>query len=298
MVDLRHSARVSLDLMPYVAKRESCQMSHFPRRIVTVVFSAMLLLAFFVVDNSRAFAAIRYTGRTAQNQAFTLYATNGTITGISFHINDTCPDGHILAVDVGSHFFPAITVDGSGGFGASDHPPNAPDQATTIRGRIGSGVATGSISDTSLSIREQALCHGGTTFSASRVSVLPPFKVGLLTRTVPNRPHTLDLIRVVFYGIRPGTEGINWVCDSCTVNGFQNRLGSSRGTYTLGTTGPIHLTSRSHFRFAISSAVAVGRFRSYGFDPTARRLRLLSQGCVKPATFTVRYNRLVQVACP
>jgi hypothetical protein len=111
----------------------------------------------------------RYTGTTGQRQGITFSVSGHSVAGISVKLDDICPDGHTLRVTIGSGYFPALPIDNSGRFSATVHPPNAPDQPTTITGRITGTTANGSIADTTISQQELALCHGKTTFTASAI---------------------------------------------------------------------------------------------------------------------------------
>ena len=42
--------------------------------------------------------------------------------GITLKLNDTCPDGRLLNVNIGSQYFPGLAVDKSGRFSRRDSP--------------------------------------------------------------------------------------------------------------------------------------------------------------------------------
>jgi hypothetical protein len=102
---------------------------------------------------------VSYTGTTSQGQTLTFKISGGKVVGLKYHINDTCPDGHILTEEI--TFQPiAITR------GRFSHTFGPTGQPTSVSGKISGKHASGSMRDRSMSVREHALCHGSATFSA------------------------------------------------------------------------------------------------------------------------------------
>lgn len=130
-----------------------------------------MLAALCAATGGSAAGTENYSGRTAQHQNIKFSVSSQQVVGVTLKIEDTCPDGHTLIVTIGSSFFPPIAVSHSGDFAATVHPPGAPDQPTSIHGHISGAKVTGSVSDTSMSPSEMALCNGHTTFTASRPSM-------------------------------------------------------------------------------------------------------------------------------
>lgn len=112
-----------------------------------------------------AFAASTgaYSGRTSQRQPVSLSISGGRVHSFKITVNDRCPDGHTLSF---RSAYPAMTIN-RGSFGGSFAPVGGHHgEGASLRGKIGRRGVTGSISDTSYSPREGALCHGSATFSA------------------------------------------------------------------------------------------------------------------------------------
>jgi hypothetical protein len=129
-----------------------------PLRIVAASVAAALLSLLFAAAAESA-SGVPYTGTTSQGQALTFKLSGGKIVGLKYHINDRCPDGHILTEDV--TFLP-ITITR----GKFSHTFGPKGQPTSISGKISGKHASGSVRDQSISPREHALCHGSATFSA------------------------------------------------------------------------------------------------------------------------------------
>lgn len=144
-------------------------------------------MASVLVPAASAAVAGHYTGRTDQGKSISIALSStslgfagpgGTVQGISLKLNDTCPDGRLLNVNIGNQYFPGLAVDKSGRFSGVVHPPNSPDQPTMIQGRFSGRQATGSITDTTISSTEKAYCYGITTFRVSLPSSPHPQACG------------------------------------------------------------------------------------------------------------------------
>ncbi len=136
--------------------------------ISRVLTAAVLTLALALASVAAASVrSLSFSGVTKQKLRITFAVAKGSVSRFSFHINDTCPDKHMLKVTIGPAYFATLKLDAKGRFSASVHPPHAPNEPTSIKGTIKGRSATGLITDTTLSTREHKLCHGRTTFSAT-----------------------------------------------------------------------------------------------------------------------------------
>jgi hypothetical protein len=120
----------------------------------------------------------RYKGKTGQkclagqhgcsgHEPVSFRISGAAVRRFDFEIRDHCPDGHTLLVHASG--YPPMTITNSK-FGGNFNPVGgAPGEGSVIKGRISGRHVTGSIKDTSLSHRENRLCHGFTRFSAHHV---------------------------------------------------------------------------------------------------------------------------------
>jgi hypothetical protein len=129
-----------------------------PLRAVAATVAASLLSLLFAAAADSA-SGVRYTGTTSQGRALTFKVSGHKLVGLKYHINDRCPDGHILTEAI--TFLP-ITITR----GRFSHTFGPTGQPTSVSGKISGKHASGSIRDRSMSPREHALCHGSATFSA------------------------------------------------------------------------------------------------------------------------------------
>jgi hypothetical protein len=129
-----------------------------PLRAIAATVAATLLSLLFVGAADSA-SGVPFTGTTSQGKALSFKVSGGKLVGLKYHIDDTCPDGHILSEDV---TFQPITVTK----GKFSHTFGPAGQPTSVSGKISGKHATGSMRDRSMSPREHALCHGSATFSA------------------------------------------------------------------------------------------------------------------------------------
>jgi hypothetical protein len=129
-----------------------------PLRAVAVTVAATLLSLLFAAAADSA-SGVSYTGTTSQGQALTFKVSGGKVVGLKYHMNDRCPDGHILTQEI---TFQPITITG----GRFSHTFGPTGQPTSVSGKISGKHASGSMRDRSMSPREHALCHGSATFSA------------------------------------------------------------------------------------------------------------------------------------
>jgi hypothetical protein len=132
-------------------------------RISGVLSAAALTLALASVA-AASVRSLSFSGVTKQKLRITFAVAKGSVSRFSFHINDACPDKHILYTRVTTG---ATSLDAKGRFAAVFYSPHAPNEPTSIKGTIKGKSATGSITDTTLSTRERKLCHGRTTFTAT-----------------------------------------------------------------------------------------------------------------------------------
>lgn len=129
-----------------------------PLRGVAATVAATLLSLLFAAAADSA-SGVSYTGTTSQGKALTFKVSGGKVVGFKYHINDTCPDGHILSEEI---MFRPITITG----GRFSHTFGPTGQPTSVSGKISGKHAIGSMRDRSMSPREHAVCHGSATFSA------------------------------------------------------------------------------------------------------------------------------------
>jgi hypothetical protein len=129
----------------------------------TGAVTAILLL----ISASAAVAAAgaAYSGKTSQKQPVSFRVFGSAVHNFKIIVLDKCPDGHTLRVTAG---YPAMRIK-QGQFGGRFVPIGGHSgEKATLRGRVAGKKVTGSLSDTSFSSRESALCRGSTRFSAKR----------------------------------------------------------------------------------------------------------------------------------
>jgi len=128
-------------------------------------FSLVVSVAFSmtVVGVALAARAGSYVGKTSQRQSVSFRISNGAVRGFNITVHDKCPDGHTLSVQA---TYPTMKIT-NGKFGGAFSPVGGhPGEHASLNGKLGRSAVTGSLTDTSFSRRERALCHGNTTFSA------------------------------------------------------------------------------------------------------------------------------------
>jgi hypothetical protein len=130
--------------------------------------TAVLSLAISVCAAGVALAASggSYSGKTSQRQSVRFGISGGAVHHFKIIVNDKCPDGHTLQVQGN---YPTMKVSNRK-FGGSFRPIGGhPGEHASLHGKLGRRAVTGSLSDTSFSKREGALCHGSATFTAHHV---------------------------------------------------------------------------------------------------------------------------------
>jgi hypothetical protein len=137
--------------MRSVSRRAACSL------VVSVALSMT------VVGAALAAGAGGYSGKTSQHQPVSFRISSGGVHNFTITVHDKCPDGHTLSVH---STYPTMKI-GSGKFGGSFTPIGGhAGEHASLHGKLGRRAVTGSLSDTSFSHREGALCHGSTTFTA------------------------------------------------------------------------------------------------------------------------------------
>jgi hypothetical protein len=129
-----------------------------PLRALAAIVAATLLSLLSAAAVASA-SGVSFAGTTSQGQALTFKVSGGKVVGLKYHLNDRCPDGHILTENI---TFQPITITR----GRFSHTFGPTGQPTTVSGKISGKHASGSMRDQSVSPREHALCHGSATFSA------------------------------------------------------------------------------------------------------------------------------------
>jgi len=103
-------------------------------------------------------------GCTRGHEPVTFRISGGAVRNFKFSVKDRCPDGHTLLVTASG--YPPMHIT-NGKFGGTFRPAHgATGEGSVIKGTISGRRVTGSVKDTSLSHRENRLCHGRTTFTA------------------------------------------------------------------------------------------------------------------------------------
>jgi hypothetical protein len=140
--------------MRSVSRRAACSL------VVSLGFSLT------VVGAALAARTGGYSGKTSQQQSVKFRISNGAVRGFTITVLDKCPDGHTLSAPEG---YPTMKIS-NGKFGGAFSPAGGhPGVHSTLHGKLGRRAVTGTLSDTSYSPRERALCHGSMTFSAHHV---------------------------------------------------------------------------------------------------------------------------------
>jgi hypothetical protein len=104
-----------------------------------------------------------YSGKTSQGQSVSFSLSRGSVDKFKIVVHDKCPDGHTLIVHAS---YPAMKVR-SGQFGGTFTPIGGHrGEQAKLNGKFGRRGVSGSVHDTSFSLREKRLCHGNATFSA------------------------------------------------------------------------------------------------------------------------------------
>ena len=125
-----------------------------------------VVLSVTVVGAALAAGPGGYRGKTSQRQTVSFRIASGAVHNFTIIINDKCPDGHTLAITA---TYPTMKIS-NGKFGGSFSPVGGHrGEHAILHGALGRRAVTGSLSDTSFSNREHALCHGSTTFTAHHV---------------------------------------------------------------------------------------------------------------------------------
>jgi hypothetical protein len=127
--------------------------------------AAVLSLAICVCAAGVALAASSgsYSGKTSQRKSVRFSISSHAIQSFKITVNDKCPDGHTLIVQ--GHY-PKMKIRNRK-FGGSFTPVGGhPGEHSSLHGKVGRRAVTGSLSDTSFSNREGALCHGSAKFTA------------------------------------------------------------------------------------------------------------------------------------
>jgi hypothetical protein len=125
-----------------------------------------VVLSMTVVGAALAARAGGYAGKTSQRQPVGFRISNGAVRGFDITVHDKCPDGHTLSVQA---TYPTMKIS-HGKFGGAFSPIGGHSgEHASLHGKLGRRAVTGSLSDTSFSKREGALCHGSTTFTAHHV---------------------------------------------------------------------------------------------------------------------------------
>jgi hypothetical protein len=127
-------------------------------RAVPVTLAVSLVSLLFAAAAESA-SRESFAGNTSQGQRVTFTISQGKVVGLKYHINDTCPDGHILTEHV---TYQPITIHN----GKISHTFGPAGQPTSVKATISGTHVSGSITDRSKSPREHALCHGSATFHA------------------------------------------------------------------------------------------------------------------------------------
>lgn len=106
-----------------------------------------------------------YSGRTSQAERVSFRISGGSVRNFKITVDDRCPDGHTLSV---GSTYPAMKI-AHGKFGGMFVPVGGHrGERAQLSGTVGRTTVSGSISDTSYSLREGALCHGSSRFTARR----------------------------------------------------------------------------------------------------------------------------------
>lgn len=137
--------------MRSVSRRAACSL------VVSVALSMT------VVGAALAARTGSYSGKTAQRQSVRFSISNGAVSGFTITIHDRCPDGHTLSVRA---TYPTMKISNAKFGGAFAPVGGHPGEHASLHGKLGRRAVSGSLSDTSFSEREGALCHGSTTFTA------------------------------------------------------------------------------------------------------------------------------------
>jgi hypothetical protein len=100
------------------------------------------------------------------HESVSFRVSGANVVGLTYKIQDRCPDGHLLIVL--AHHFPKIAIANSR-FGGTFRPvPYHAGEQSIVRAKLSGKGASGTIKDSSFSVREKRLCHGSTAFTARR----------------------------------------------------------------------------------------------------------------------------------
>ena len=123
----------------------------------------LIVLSLCAAGPAVAARAGGYAGKTSQNQNVSFKLSRGAVHNFKIVVHDRCPDGHTLIVHA---TYPAMRVRNAK-FGGRFTPVGAhAGEHATLSGKFGRRGVTGSVNDTSFSLREKRLCHGTAGYSA------------------------------------------------------------------------------------------------------------------------------------
>jgi hypothetical protein len=123
----------------------------------------LIVLSLVAAGAAVAARAGGYSGKTSQKQKVSFNLSRGAVHNFKIVVHDRCPDGHTLIVHA---TYPAMSVR-NGKFGGRFTPVRGhAGEHANLNGKFGRRGVTGSVNDTSFSLREKRLCHGTAGFSA------------------------------------------------------------------------------------------------------------------------------------
>jgi hypothetical protein len=135
------------------------------KRSARALAGGLIVTSLLVFATAALAATVRkFSGRTSQQQAITFQTAHGFLTHLQFHINDTCPSGHIWRVH--DYNFPKIQIANSK---FDQKFKSRKSKATAVvKGTFGANKASGTVTERRFIKSEHHYCSGSMKFTATR----------------------------------------------------------------------------------------------------------------------------------
>ena len=127
-----------------------------------------LAVVVLLVAASAAYAAVtgHFSGKTNQKQSISFNVAHGRVTHLQFHINDTCPSGHVYAIH--DFNFPPIKINSKHKFDEPFAAKSGPKTEVEISGTVGSKQVTGRLIEIRHINKENADCVGRAKYTVHK----------------------------------------------------------------------------------------------------------------------------------
>jgi hypothetical protein len=126
-----------------------------------------LAAVFLLVSATAAYAAVTgtFSGQTGQKKSISLSVAHGYVTHLQFHINDTCPSGHVYSIH--DFNFPKIKIDKFHKFDGKFTSTTSKAQVE-ITGTVSKQQVKGNVTETRFLNQEHHNCVGSSKYVAKK----------------------------------------------------------------------------------------------------------------------------------